>query len=211
MKIMELIGAITLGAAAMAAGLYYFAWPQETATGIAWQGTVKEVQKQIAVEVPVIYSELVDEHRGAGKGSAMFTTRYTLQFGVDFPSGWNYQASKDDSGVVEIVVPPLSLLNEIKTEIDSWRDSICNKPTAKQLTLMQEKFKKNARNEFIRRKNEILLSDSNIYELSRRSLERGYLEFLNSVNKDNPARLVNVRFQNEPLRNKKVALRLDPK
>jgi hypothetical protein len=131
-------------------------------------------------------------------GKAMMTTNHTLLIGVDFPSDWKYEAEKDQDGVVTIKLPKLELLNEVKTEVEDYSETVCNSPTGKQTRKMEKDFKQRAKTEFSKRSINLITSSKNVYDLSRNSFEKYYLKFLNSVNKNNPAALINVVFENEP-------------
>ena len=193
----EKLGYLTVGLLAGALA-YFFLGPKVVVEPVAWQGTIKPVEKQISVEIPVSYNEMMFSDVGLGNGKAMLTTDYILLFGVEFPDGWTFKTEKKQDGVVEITVPKLSLLNEIFTEVRPYNNAICNSPTGVQTRDIEDRFKVNAKKAFKERASTILRENKNVYELSRRSLEKSYLKILNSVNKENPALVVNVKFENEP-------------
>lgn len=166
---------------------------------IKWAGEIEAVNKQIAVEVPVGFQRLHWDHQGMGKGAMLYQSDFTMLFGVNFPTGWKFNAEKDANGHVSILIPKLSLLNEIKVE---WEDqsaaSICNKASGSRLLRMNTAMKTKAHALFLAKSNDYLAKSENIYELSRRSLEKSYLQFLNGVNPESPATGVTVKFEGEP-------------
>ena len=194
----EKIGMLTVGLIIGAAGLFWFGPKEVPPEPTAWQGEIKPVQKQISVEVPASYSEFVIEHEGVGTGKAMMKTNHTLLIGVKFPDNWKFNAQKLDDGIVNIKLPKLSLLNEIKAEIENYDSAICNKPTGTQTRKMETDFRARAKSVFKDRSLELLSKSKNVYDLSRSAFEKYYLTFLNSVNKENPARIINVVFEGEP-------------
>lgn len=196
---LEKLGVLVIGLVIGAASLFFLKPDPAPPPPTVWQGEVKPVQKQISVEIPVSYSELVVEHEGPGVGKAMMTTNHILLIGVNFPSDWKYNSKKDADGVVTIELPELELLNEISIEIEDYEETVCNLPTGTQTRQMERDFKRRARDQFSDKASELVSNSKNVYDLSRSSFEKYYLRLLNDINKDNPARLVNVKFENEPV------------
>jgi hypothetical protein len=152
----------------------------------------------VAVKMPVAYSQLMRSEKGITIGAAVLVATQTLTFGVDFPSDWEYPSEAPVDGVVRIVVPPLKQLSEIKIESSNPYEQMCNTPNVQQLVTMQQSFKRLAKEEFEKKVAEMLREDSDIYELSRASIERHYIGVLNQANPGIPVRSVKVRFQDEP-------------